>query len=93
MDGSDPPVLLDVREPEEIEIVSMPQALHVPLAQLESTIKGLDPTTGYVLVCHHGVRSAHAANLMLEHGFTRVLNLLGGIDAWAVEVDPSLPRY
>ena len=93
LDGSDPPVLLDVREPEEVEIVAMPQALRVPLSQLELGIRSLDRAAQYVVVCHHGIRSAHAATFLRERGFTQVANLLGGIDAWAVEVDPSMPRY
>jgi rhodanese-related sulfurtransferase len=93
LDGPDPPVVLDVREPEEIEIVAMPGALHLPLADFARCVRDLDRNATYVVVCHHGIRSAHAAAFMLESGFTAVLNLLGGIDAWAIEVDPSLPRY
>ena len=93
LDSSDPPVVLDVREPEEVEIVAMPGALHVPLGDFARCIREFDRNAAYVVVCHHGIRSAHAAAFMLESGFTTVLNLLGGLDAWAIEVDSSLPRY
>ncbi len=92
--GSDkPPVLLDVREQDELEIVRIPGALHLPLSRLAAELSSLDPHAEYVVVCHHGVRSGEAAAFMSEHGFLRVANLLGGIDAWACEVDPSMPRY
>jgi len=90
---SEPPVLLDVRDKHEVAIASLPDALHLPLDDLQSAVKVLDPSVEYVVVCHHGVRSAQAAAFMLERGFTRVLNLIGGIDAWAREVDPTMSRY
>ena len=93
MKGHQPPVLLDVREPEELDIAMMPDALHLPLTDLVGSLGSLDQGAEYVVVCHHGVRSAQAATWMLQRGFTRVLNLLGGIDAWAVDVDSSIPRY
>ena len=88
-----PPVLLDVRENEELEIVRIPGALHLPLSRFAAGLPSLDPHAEYVVVCHHGVRSGQAAAFMSERGFTRVANLLGGIDAWACEVDPTMPRY
>jgi len=86
-------VVIDVREPEEIEIARLPDALHVPMSALDGALGALDPYVEYVVVCHHGIRSAHAAARMIERGFTRVANLLGGVDAWACEIDPSMTRY
>ena len=93
MESPNPPIVLDVREAAELEIARLPEALHMPLSELEESISGLDPYGEYVVVCHHGIRSAQAANCLIDRGVTRVFNLLGGIDAWAAEVDPSMPRY
>lgn len=91
--GTTPPVVLDVRESAELEIASLPGSLHLPLSNFHASVKVLDRHADYVVVCHHGIRSADAATFMIQQGFTRVANLLGGIDAWACEVDPSMPRY
>ena len=88
-----PPVVLDVREENELAIARISGTLHVPLSQFDSSVRTLDRHAEYVVLCHHGIRSAHAAEIMIELGFTRVANLHGGIDAWACEVDPSTPRY
>ncbi len=93
LDGESPPVVLDVREADEVAIAHLPGAVHLPLSELENALRTLDPHAEYVVVCHHGVRSARAAALMQERGFTRVYNLLGGIDAWSCEIDPNVPRY
>lgn len=86
-------VLLDVRQAEEVLLVRMKGARHVPLQELPARLGELDPRAELVCICHHGLRSAHAAAFLLQQGFERVLNLAGGIDRWAVEVDPSLTRY
>ncbi|RMF23988.1 MAG: hypothetical protein D6760_04310 [Deltaproteobacteria bacterium] len=93
MAEDNPPVVIDVREDHEVEIARLPQALHLPIAELPAAVRFLDPTADYVVVCHHGVRSAEAAAYLLERGFTSVASLLGGIDAWAREVDPTMARY
>jgi adenylyltransferase/sulfurtransferase len=86
-------VLLDVREPGELDLASLDDVVHIPLAMLPLRVKELDPTREVVVLCHMGVRSALAARWLREHDFPRVLNLAGGIDAWSREVDPSVPRY
>ncbi len=93
MQQDDPPVVIDVREYHEVEIARLPEALHLPFSDLPAAVRFLDPTADYVVVCHHGVRSAEAAAYLVERGFTSVVNLLGGIDAWAREVDPTMARY
>jgi adenylyltransferase/sulfurtransferase len=87
------PVLLDVREPWEHEIAALPQAVLVPLATLAQRASSLDKAAHLVVYCHHGGRSAMAAQWLREQGFTHVSNLEGGIDAWSADVDASLPRY
>lgn len=86
-------VLLDVREPFEHAIATIPGATPFPLSQLPGRLGELEPGRPYVLSCHHDGRSRHAAALMRRAGFTRLTVLVGGIDAWARKIDPSMPRY
>lgn len=86
-------VLLDVREPEEVMRVHLPGAVHIPMAEVPSRLQELDPEAHIVVYCHHGIRSAQVAAFLMQHGFVQVSNLKGGIDAWAVQIDPALPRY
>ena len=85
--------VLDVREPQEIEIAPFPGATHIPMGDIPSRLTELDPDRETIVVCHHGVRSAQVAMYLSRMGFERVLNLTGGIDAWSEDVDPSTPRY
>jgi rhodanese-related sulfurtransferase len=92
-DGGDPPLLLDVREPWELDICRIEGAEPLPMSQIVSRLGELDPERETVVICHHGIRSAQVV-LYLEHvGFTRVINLQGGVAAWAREVDPEMPTY
>lgn len=86
-------VVLDVREPWEFDIASLPNSTLVPLSTLPTAVNRLDHDAEYVVLCHHGMRSEMAANWMRSQGFPRVRNLVGGIDAWSVDVDSSVPRY
>jgi rhodanese-related sulfurtransferase len=86
-------VVLDVREPEELEICRIPGSVHIPLADLPRRYHELDADASVVCVCHHGRRSAMAASLLAQNGFSRLSNLTGGIDAWAEDVDPLMARY
>lgn len=86
--------LLDVREDEELERAALPHPyLHLPMGELTVRVGELDPEARWVVVCHHGIRSAHVANFLASQDFACVANLRGGIDAWARDVDPSIPRY
>ncbi len=84
-------VLLDVREPWEVELVSLPGAIHIPLGELEQR-RGELPPGRIVAYCHHGIRSAAARDLLLAHGIPAT-HLEGGIDAWARDNDPAMVRY
>ena len=86
-------VIVDVREPEEIAIAAFPDALHIPMGDIPSRLTELDPDAEWVVVCHHGVRSAQVAMYLARMGFEQVLNLSGGIDAWSETADPTTPRY
>jgi adenylyltransferase/sulfurtransferase len=85
--------LLDVREPHELEISRLEGAELIPLGQLAARLSELDSADEFVLFCKAGTRSARALELMLSAGFRKIKNLKGGINAWAKEVDPSLPIY
>ena len=85
--------VIDVREPFEWRIARVDGARLVPLRTLRSVLPTLDPNREIVVLCHHGMRSASAAGMLRDEGFSRVLNLSGGIDRWSLEVDPSVPRY
>ena len=91
----DAPRLLDVREPEEFEIASLPGARLVPLGQIPASIEQIADwkNEAVVVYCHHGIRSMHAINFLTHAGFMNLANLSGGIDAWSREVDPKMLRY
>jgi sulfur-carrier protein adenylyltransferase/sulfurtransferase len=88
-----PPSVLDVREPYEWAIGRISGARLVPLNSLPQAVSSLDREAELVVYCHHGVRSAAAVAWLRDQGFARVRNLVGGIDRWSLEVDPSLRRY
>ena len=92
MDRDDDFILVDVREPNEFEIVNIGGRL-VPLADLPNRMNELDLTRDIVVYCKSGARSRRAVDFLRTSGFTRVKNLVGGIDAWAQRIDPQLARY
>ncbi|NJK34229.1 MAG: rhodanese-related sulfurtransferase [Oscillatoriales cyanobacterium SM2_2_1] len=89
--------LVDVREAEELAIAALPQFLHLPLsasAQWAPAIEDhLDPTREVWVLCHHGVRSAQMCQWLRSRGFGQVKNIRGGIDAYSMEIDASVPAY
>jgi len=85
--------LLDVREAYEADIVQIPGARMFPLSELPARMHELDSAVTYTLSCHHGTRSVQAYHALRKAGFGRLQVLAGGVDAWAVRIDPSLPRY
>jgi rhodanese-related sulfurtransferase len=95
LSGPNPPRLIDVREADEYAAARIPGAELLPLSQWPAIVaeKLTDPTQPLLIQCHHGGRSARAADFLIRSGYTDVTNLAGGIDAWSVEIDPSVPRY
>ncbi|HLG90402.1 MAG TPA: rhodanese-like domain-containing protein [Alphaproteobacteria bacterium] len=91
--SDDPPVILDVREPWEIEIAALPDVLSIPLHELVGRVADVPRDRPVAVMCHHGGRSAQATAWLRQQGFARVMNVAGGIDAWARTVDPSVSRY
>ncbi len=91
--GRNRPKLVDVREPWEFQTCRIPDAQLVPLRELPARVAELDAAADTVLICHHGGRSLQAAMFLERNGFASVLNLAGGVDAWARSVDPTMPVY
>ncbi len=91
--AGEPMRLIDVREPHELEISRIEGAELIPFGQLAARLAELDSTQNIVLFCKSGTRSARALDILVSAGFRKVKNLKGGINAWAREVDPSLPVY
>lgn len=95
MARGEPICLVDVRQPWEHELVHLPGAVLLPLDQLEDLVDEFSPPHDALVVtyCHHGIRSLNGAAMLQQLGHARVASLAGGIDRWAVEIDPSLRRY
>ena len=93
LDAGEQLQVLDVREPWECAIVSLPGTVNIPLAQVPQRLKELDAGRELIAMCKSGGRSRRAAEYLQTAGFQRVANLTGGIDAWARDIDPSLPTY
>ena len=93
LDAGEPIVLLDVREPDEVAFVAMSGSTHIPMGEIPGRLHELDPDNEIVVYCHHGVRSLHVANFLVQHDFEKVASLAGGIDVWAIEIEPGMARY
>lgn len=93
LDKGDKVFLLDVREPHEFSMAKIEGSTLIPLGTLPQSLNQLDPADEIVALCHKGMRSADAVGFLLQQGFSNVKNLVGGIEAWSVEIDHSVPRY
>ena len=87
------PVLLDVRDEWETRLCRLPNAMHIPVEEIEFRAEELHPEAEIVVYCHHGIRSAAVADYLRSRGFAKAVNLAGGLDQWARTVDPSMTRY
>ena len=88
-----PPFLLDVREKWEFEICSIENSQLIPMGQIPAKLELLDPEQEIVVICHHGIRSANVCRYLEHEGFDQMINLSGGVDAWAQDVDINMPVY
>jgi rhodanese-related sulfurtransferase len=93
LNSDQPPLLIDVRDADEFAFCRIEGAQHKPLAQIAQWAQELDRDAEIVLQCHVGGRSAQATQYLQRLGFTHVYNLKGGIDAWALQIDPDVERY
>src|SRR5699024_7675894 len=94
-DPDDNVLLLDVRTEQEREICHIADSLHIPMNLVPLQMNQLPDEQDIVIYCHHGIRSQAVANYLLEAGFEpqRLFNLDGGIERWAQEIEPDMPRY
>jgi rhodanese-related sulfurtransferase len=86
-------VILDVRQPEEVQLASLAGTMHIPMNDLPARVQELNPQAPIAVLCHHGVRSEMAGRFLERNGFADVSHLAGGIDAWSIAIDASVPRY
>ena len=91
------PLVLDVREPWELQTASVRadgfELVAIPMGELPGRLAELDPARPIACLCHHGARSLRVAAFLEHHGFERLANITGGIDAWSHDNDPGVPRY
>lgn len=92
------PILLDVREPRELQVASVQAPagctfLHIPMGVVPPRLNELDPNRPIACLCHHGNRSMRVASFLEYQGFKHLANIAGGINAWSMQIDPSVPRY
>lgn len=96
-EGSSDRQFVDVREPQELEMAHVEGFQNLPLSQFaewsETITQQLDPSKETLVMCHHGMRSAQMCQWLINQGFTNVKNVVGGIDAYSIKVDSSVPRY
>jgi len=93
LDGPNPPRLLDVREADELAVSRLDDVVHIPLGELPARFRELDPAADWVVVCRVGGRSGQATGFLLGQGFSKVRNLVGGMNGYAERVDPTMTRY
>ncbi|HAF55954.1 MAG TPA: sulfurtransferase [Thauera sp.] len=87
------PLLLDVREPWELEICRIEGSVAMPMGSVPARFSELDRNRETVVICHHGGRSAQVCMFLERQGFSRVINLAGGVAGWAAQVDPRMAQY
>jgi rhodanese-related sulfurtransferase len=86
-------VFLDVREDSELAICRIDGALHIPIGEIPERFEALPEKVPLVVFCHHGMRSMHVLQYLEAKGFENVVNLKGGIHAWATDVDQNVTKY
>lgn len=91
--GDTTPVLLDVREPREFAYCHIDGSLNIPMHTAPERLGELEAAAEIITICHHGMRSQMVADFLENQGFPHVINLSGGIAAWARQVDPTMPTY
>lgn len=91
--GRTSPVMVDVREPWELDICRIAGAKAIPMRTVPVRVDELDRDVDTVVICHHGARSFQVAMFLEQQGFAHVFNLAGGVADWARQVDPTMPQY
>ena len=91
--NKDEAFLLDVRDPWEFDICRLAGSVNIPMNEITERVAELDPDTRTIVICHFGMRSLEVGNYLESSGFKDIVNLEGGLDAWAERVDQDMPRY
>jgi len=89
----DKPVVLDVREAWELQLARIPDVVHVPMNEVPARLGEFSKDAETIVMCHAGGRSMRVAHFLVNQGFTNVVNLAGGIDAWSRSIDATVPQY
>ena len=87
------PMLLDVREPWEFEICHIDGSINIPMGQISQQLEQLQTASEIVVICHHGIRSQQVISFLQRQSAAALVNLDGGVDAWARTIDPAMPVY
>jgi sulfur-carrier protein adenylyltransferase/sulfurtransferase len=90
---SRPSKMVDVREASELQICRVDGALHIPMSEIPQRSSSLPRDQPLLILCHHGGRSLAVTKFLRANGFPQAINVSGGIEAWAEEIDPSMRRY
>ncbi len=93
LDAGESPVLLDVREVWEYEIGHIEGSSNISMSNVQRMLESLKPDDEIVVICHHGIRSFQIANYLEDNGYKKIVNLTGGVDAWAESVDTDMAQY
>ncbi len=86
-------ILIDVREPNELAVCQVTGSAHIPIREIPARTAEIPHDRQVLILCHHGGRSARVTQFLRANGWDNVTNVAGGIDAWAMQVDPTLARY
>ncbi len=92
-DNGEDHLVLDVREPWETALCSLPGSLQIPMGQIPDRLEELPRDKPLIVMCHHGMRSLRVVEWLRHNGFSNAINLHAGIDAWAREIDPEMQTY
>jgi len=87
------PQLIDVRESWEFEICHLDNSINIPMAQIPQNLSIFSTAAESIVICHHGVRSMHVIQYLQQQGISHLINLDGGVNAWAQQVDKDMPLY
>ena len=87
------PLLIDVREPWEFDICRIDGSVNIPMGEIMQQLDQIDTADETVVICHHGIRSRQVIHFLEQQSVDNLINLDGGVDAWAREVDPDMAVY
>ena len=93
LNSDDPPVLMDIREPIEVQLCQIGDSIHIPMGEIPLRWQSIPKDKRVIVYCHHGRRSLMVTHFLRQHGIERAQSMLGGIEAWSLEIDAAVRRY